>query len=366
MKKSDSRINGFFALTSFIGVTLILAMHACVPRINGKNETWFQGAYIFVEYLFILGGFHLKTDKYAGGGLNPYKYIAEKYKKWIPIVAVGDALIIFITVLRGTSVKGFLKLVARGMYDCSLIGALMTTSGYLNGTTWFLSAYLWAGALIVYILSRKEIKHPKLLLGCGSAVIYLCFIMIAKSIDTWWECKLGFATCDALPRAFAGMALGVFLRHAADRLRDRIFSGKNSRALKYAIRFITWAAFLCSVLCSHLYARTYFDYVCIACFSIAILGNAFDDNYLASRVTDYLKGIQVYFYVFQVFALRCIQYFMFDMYTQLWQVAAPVCITFALASAAKIFMPALTNQGTKIAGKIIEIFAENESEEGKK
>lgn len=163
MTKSAIHRNYAFELYRLLFACAIFIMHMEEYRNYDPPKGMFSGGYLGVEFFFILSGFLMmaKNDhdrtaavQEGAGEKLAARYLLSRYQRLMPHywLAIGLHLLICVLLWPQFDLK---KTLLRGFND---ILALQTfwRPGNIDSVYWFVSALLWASALVYYLLLKKR------------------------------------------------------------------------------------------------------------------------------------------------------------------------------------------------------------------
>ena len=147
------------------------------------------------------------------------QYVFSRLRRFFPIVAVQAVVLLTIELIF---FQGGLGVVVGTLCQLSFVNAILPKSMINNATMWFLSAYIISGAVTIYIAKRMPLfKKGGAFIAC--AMIYNYLINSYGNIDVWWQLDFAGTLQCALPRAFAGISLGYFVRGVYEKMKTVSF-----------------------------------------------------------------------------------------------------------------------------------------------
>ncbi len=172
----------------------------------------FRRAYLYVDLFFLLSGFVLavSTEKKLNAGISAIQFTWARYKRLLPLVAVGASVAVVRAVVIGMADP--LTLLWWLVLDLAMIPSLAGVGPFyrFNGPQWTLFYELLANFLHALVLRRVP-THWMLILSAvmGGWLIYTVQLhgndtmgVSAPSWTTWWI---------ALPRVGWSYVLGVWI-----------------------------------------------------------------------------------------------------------------------------------------------------------
>lgn len=130
-------------------------------------------------------------------------------------------------------------------------------------------------------------------------VVYSLFFFRVGHMEHWWDTKVWLFVQDSLPRAMAGISLGI----AANLLVKKI---KKNIQLKWLLRIVVWSTFLLTIYLTTVKARSKWDFVQILLLCIIIILNGLDENYLEGKVGTYFNKITFNVYLYQLIVINIV------------------------------------------------------------
>ena len=172
----------------------------------------FRRAYLYVDLFFLLSGFVLavSTEKKLNAGISAIQFTWARYKRLLPLVAVGASVAVVRAVVIGMADP--LTLMWWLVLDLAMIPALTGMGPFyrFNGPQWTLFYELLANFLHALVLRRVPTQWMLALAAVmGGWLIYTVQLhgndtmgVSAPTWTTWWI---------ALPRVGWSYVLGVWL-----------------------------------------------------------------------------------------------------------------------------------------------------------
>lgn len=163
MTKNVIHKNYAFEFYRLLFACAIFIMHMEEYRNYDPPKGMFSGGYLGVEFFFILSGFLMmaKNDRdrmaavqEGAGEKLAVRYLLSRYQRLMPHYWLAIGLHLLICALLYPKFD-FKKTLLRGFND---ILALQTfwRPGNIDSVYWFVSALLWASALVYYLLLKKR------------------------------------------------------------------------------------------------------------------------------------------------------------------------------------------------------------------
>lgn len=186
--------NGLLAVVKFIYVAAIVCMHYGVS--SSHSLYFMEGAYIFVDFFFLINGFFIMNHIMAGPHKDnrnvlkdTYYYIGRKLKKFYPhIFASTLALLGLKAIQYNWHISDIAKNTAYGLGDFFLLQGAFAGGGipFLNGSLWYLSTLLILDYIIYYLL-RKHRETMVFLCPVLAILLYSTIIRNYGNVDVWWS-----------------------------------------------------------------------------------------------------------------------------------------------------------------------------------
>jgi peptidoglycan/LPS O-acetylase OafA/YrhL len=162
----------------FISAVMILCYH-CYWFAFREEGTQFVGFYLFVELFFILSGFlmlgsirrHGTQEQRLDAAGSTWTYIRGRLRQLYPHHLLSWVLVAAFLLLTGQIFP--IELFQVGIPELLLVNLFGFVRGdYINIVCWYLSALVFASALIYYLLQKDEDGFVKVL---GPLLVVLCY-----------------------------------------------------------------------------------------------------------------------------------------------------------------------------------------------
>ena len=154
MTSTSTKHSTNISLLKLVFVLCIVMMHYFVPW--HVNSYFMKGAYIYVEFFFLLQGFFLDDVLRKLSPNNAEKqYVVTRLRRFFPIVTVQAFILLILELMFfcGTFKECLFNVVGT-MYQISFVSVILTKNMLNNATMWFLSAYIIGGTIAIYIIKR--------------------------------------------------------------------------------------------------------------------------------------------------------------------------------------------------------------------
>ena len=278
--RSEGKRNGTITLLKLIFTGVIIFMHYSIPCETGGNEFLFGGGYIYVDFFFILQGFYLIKNADYKVEIDAFEYFKKRIKRFFPCVLVaGFVMLIFSILEMGGGLVNICECLLQYVVQLSFLSQMMPFS-YLGmgGILWFLSASIFAGTLAIVIISVTRAKTPIVTLFLGAS-LYNMIISNNGNTDLWHGTILGGASIGGIPRALAGIMIGISVRYLSDKINHLILR----RWVVTAARFVGLILVVLTILLVVYNPHTLYDAFQISIFSILLLMGNYPANIIKCK-----------------------------------------------------------------------------------
>lgn len=285
--------NIVIALDKFIFSLCIIVMHCIVPF---SSSYFMEGAYIFVDFFFIVQGFFLfeKVNSNKIALDESFLYIKNRIRRFLPIVVTQMIFFYFFNKSAG-GIDVIVELTFTSM--------ILPVHFLNNVTLWFLSASIIVGGFVVYFLCEYKEKII-IFIPFIVVIIYNYMVNYFGHLDRWSNLVVGIVPI-ALFRALAGILLGVFCKFIYNKLE--IFNvNKLYRNLILLICIgITLLCIYMAIFCPH----SSKDVIFILLFSIIIVISNIGCFLSNNSLINWIDQISTPMYIFQMVCIRIIGQF---------------------------------------------------------
>lgn len=285
-------------------MTCIIIMHSGIPF---QSLNFLTGAYIFVDFFFVLQGYFLyKKYLYSIDDIrNPleqsYQFIRSKFILFFSCTLCSILLLIASNIItqeyagnvRNSIFEVGIKLVGELTFTTNALPAFV----YLNGTLWFLSAYIFAGGIMVYLIVRF-----------GEKIIFICpivFVLINNYIIANFG-SFGFADeriAGMIPvgylRAISGIMLGLTCGYVKKKLESSKISKDSFRIKRIVWIIINFGLIVFCIFRAIYYGHTTADAIMILLFAIMIVTADLYGITRQNRIIYWIEKIIMPMYIFQ-------------------------------------------------------------------
>ena len=244
--------NILFTIWKFLFCICIVIMHCHIPF---NNSSFFDGAYIFVDFFFIFQGYYMyeKINSIKNPFDEAFLYVQKRICRFFPCTLFLVVLLLLLNVSTHcisdfftTTLEIFTKLSFTGM----IIPGLLEYTSYL----WFLSASIFAGAFCMFLLCTLK---QKLIIFLPIAVCFINNYLIHAygHMDIWGEQLLAGLVYSGMLRAVSGILLGLLCKAVRSKITI-LHKPQKTIAL-----FISILLSLFCIVGSIFYVRTQYDLV---------------------------------------------------------------------------------------------------------
>lgn len=225
--------NRAIELYRFIGAVMILCYH-CYWFAFREDGEQFIGFYLFVEFFFILSGFlmmrsirrHVTPEQRLDAAGSTWAYLRGRLRRFYPHHLLSWILAAFILVAVTKQIYP-IELFQVGWAELLLVNLFGFVRGdYINIVCWYLSALLFASAVIYYLLMKDEDGFIKVIGPIGAILLYGVLFdrkgSLANTIlFTQYSAFLGFY------RALADMTVGCIAYRIYEWMQDVEIPGER-------------------------------------------------------------------------------------------------------------------------------------------
>lgn len=301
MTNTSCKRNTNITLVKLVFVICIVMMHCFVPW--QFNSYFMKGAYIYVEFFFLLQGFYMKDVlRRLSEEQTERQYICTRLQRFFPIVAIQAIILLIIEMLFfGKTMQDYWHILMGTLCQISFMGMLLPKNILNNGTLWFLSAYIFVGAIVAYLIRSSLYKDGALVI---CILIYNYLINAHGSIDVWWELDFAGAMQCALPRAFAGISLGYFTRVMYEYLKTVV--ALQTRGFRIASSLLGGCLTIVSIVMAIFMPHTVYDFVHILLLAIIIILLSLGIRLPIENVAKKIDAISLPLYIWQIVAIRIV------------------------------------------------------------
>jgi peptidoglycan/LPS O-acetylase OafA/YrhL len=233
--------------THLDGLRGIFALSVAINHIEGSMTGWSltrpcAGAYLAVDYFFILSGFVL-THMLIKTPVTPLVFFKKRLFRLWPLHAITTLLIFALFVnnrVHGQFFPADIPLTAKTLlYNLSFVsGTGFTSRAMLNNPAWSISVEFWISGLILYWLTKLGPAWLFALAALVYAMIFSGGTGLEATYESVWHMP------DVMLRGVAGMVLGVALYKSRAQL-EAIAAAMGPRAFAWGLAvvsvLIVWA-----------------------------------------------------------------------------------------------------------------------------
>lgn len=320
----------------FLFSCIIFILHIRKYGNFGPNEM-FNGGYLAVEFFFIVSGFFMMSSISKKGicgnetpGLFTFKYLFTRYKHLMPQYWLSIVVLLLVNKIINPGFQ-IIKNLQKGFP--SIFAFQIFIDGSVHSQLWFVSALLWASALVYYLILKSKDFSIYVLFPFG----ILTYLGLIKSkigyIDLVNNEKFYLA---AFGRAFFEIAFGcvlceIFIKIQHKKLNPILMSGVEI-ILSVIVIIVMWRT-----------RRDYKDFIMVFLLGVLIVILALNRGYVSKMLNNkfsaFLGSISYSIYVnqnaFQQFSLQ--KFSQYNFYTI-------ICISLGLTILYSIFITRILNQ----------------------
>ena len=326
-----SKRNNAFEFYRFLFACILVVVHVRRFGDFGGSSWAFGGGYLCVEFFFILSGF-LLMDKVrrgqrliAQGGVSPERltasYFAARYRKLMPTYWLAWAVLLVVDciVYPGFNVK---STVFKGLSELFGVQVFWRPEG-LNGQLWFISALLWASALVYYLLLKHEDFSLYILFPLG---LLTAFGYLYKTVGHIDVTDNGTFYLAPFVRAFFEIGFGCVLHQVYVEIRERSFN----RYLMSVIEIVLTVSVLAIMWNTY---KSYMDFVVVFLIGGLVLATALNRGIMSSvlnnRLSEKLGEITYTMYINQLIIIRVMARF-YEVFPWKWVTIVTVFVTMVM------------------------------------
>lgn len=281
--------NWIIAVEKMIFSVCIICMHCNVPF---RNNSFMIGAYIFVDFFFIIQGYYLyfRPIKVEEPMDEIYFYVKDRLKRFFPCVMVGVFFYSVVYVYIGYSID--VTYIVGSLTELTFTSMLFPFYCMNMGTLWFVSASIIAGATVLGLLCKFKEKIL-VFIPFITILIYNKLFVSFGSLDVWMQTIDGIILAGFF-RAFSGILSGVLCGYISRKLKDSYI--KKCRWIIYI--FTSGITAFCIYLASH-YFHCYDLFYIILFLVFVVVANLEEfttNNWLISRIDEIVMPM----YIFQM------------------------------------------------------------------
>ncbi len=187
--------NCAFELYRFLFSAVILAFHGRYNW-NITSDKSFGAGFLAVEFFFLLSGFLMmqhqeeNTDTQSSAEDQAVRYLVHRFRRLFPLYAVSlvGAMLLRWYVYGKPITVTYLFREMPEFFMLQVFWAPMK----INGALWFISAMLWAGFLVYYLVLKNKAFFTRiffplgLLLFCSLASVKAGHIDIVNNVYYFW------------------------------------------------------------------------------------------------------------------------------------------------------------------------------------
>jgi peptidoglycan/LPS O-acetylase OafA/YrhL len=306
----------------YLAILLIVCLHTGFPR-----------GYQAVEFFFIVSGFFLVNSVFTTEE-NVFSWLIHKIKKIYPLY-IGSLFLslslrfISTVIIHKLSVFDFIQQNSDVFYEMFFLQRVGFTTYSINTPDWYISAMLFAGFILYFLLSKyHESIFPVL---CIAIIIIVAFLINrAGHLDQHSTILFGAFDISGF-RAFAGMSIGVLLYES---IKNKQLL--KNRLLANSIEIITLICIIIGIFAikgrHHKGDILFYPLFCLVVYS-CFNCKGIISKLLENKILVYLSKYELSLYLTHIFTIRCcnklFQYLNFGVYVN-YIIRIIVCIIFSI------------------------------------
>lgn len=275
----------------------------------GDINHFLEGAYIFVDFFFILQGYYLIKNVGGGTTENAYdaaiKYFCSRISRFFPTVLLSASLMLLLQIVGTNGIKNIVILGSQFLWQISFVSQLFSwISLGAGGLLWFLSVSVLVGTIVVLLCAcfGKKVVIAAMF-GCG--YLYSRIYAEAGNLDIWWTEVVKAGINDCMVRALAGIMLGIVAKEVFEFLRKYDYRKWVTLIMRLATFGATAFALFSTVYKPH----TDLDFYLVLMFAAIIVFANLSFPCVNNRFTDYLDKLCLPMYAFQVVCIMFVSSF---------------------------------------------------------
>mgnify|MGYP006988853980 CR=1 FL=1 len=207
----NQSVNFGITFLKVLFISLVIILHCFVKF---KDGVFLQGAYIYVDFFFIIQGYYLElfTMKIANDDYVGLRYFISRVKKFaLPILFQTIAFAALWVMVYGNDIKSVMTQIMGTVVTLSFVGLTLPVYLLNNGTIWFISAYVIAGTIMVIALSLFRNIFVRISPGI-TFLLYNYIITNYGNLDVFYQMSLSGMVMVGVIRGVAGISAGIFVR----------------------------------------------------------------------------------------------------------------------------------------------------------
>lgn len=206
----NKAINGNIELLRYLFTIAVAVMH--VWYVFYGSTFYLEGAYLAVDFFFILSGFYL-AKKVSISYESAWTYTISRYIK-MAFVYISSILVCCAV---SSNLHSFVIRTIRAIPDILCLQSSGIFYPTVNVIIWYISAMLIVGFFIVSMINLNENIYRTILapffIIIGYALVYHYFGCLDVTTN-----HTGYILPISLCRAIAGMSMGYLVKHICDKI----------------------------------------------------------------------------------------------------------------------------------------------------
>lgn len=246
---------------------LIFTIIICIYHIQSiLSKEYIPGAYIGVEFFFILSGFYLYKSAEKNKKDTSIDYTLKRIKRILPYYIFSMVTLYGVDILTKLQ-NNQLDKVATLFIPLSEIFMIQNIGffrGALNSPTWYISVLVIGGHIIYDIIKRKKDLFIKLI---GPIIIIYSYGVLrwnSSYIENW---GINYGLYVPLLRGMADMTIGCLIAFFTGEYKQQISQFIDNHRITYVF-FEIWTYVGIAYL---IFNKTEYDIYCLILFSILII-----------------------------------------------------------------------------------------------
>lgn len=266
-----------------------------------------SGAYIVVEFFFLVSGF-LLAKTINERNITIKEFVCKRVKRLYPMYILS--LILFILLLEAAnctkgsfSIDNYLVCVVKSIIEQWKSFFMLQLFGHssivINSPAWYVPALFWVSSLY-FIMSKIMPKRVFLVFTSATSLCLLLLICLFVGNMDLWENKVLFVS-EGLIRAYVDVGIGILLYNIKKWLKQR-----NILVNSMYIIITEAVAFLIIIISVIFLNHTRFDFLLLLVLSILVLVSfsKHDNRFLTSekinKISKYSYGLYLNHSIFLV------------------------------------------------------------------
>lgn len=241
----------------FIAALCVMANHASYGFTNGSYP--FLGAYVFVEFFFMVSGYYLVLGLETGKIQNVKEYMKKRWGQFFPYTTIVIVITYIWIGIMTESLKGRIKSLMRLPLEIMLLSNLHLTYTAV-GWLWYIAAILFITPFLCYLFLRHKELFQMLVWAVPIIWYGYCFsnygyLLVERNM------------LNDLVRAGANLLLGGSIFYIARNASGR----KIKKITTFFITIISWGLFIVTIILAYRLHKSEYDFYCIFMLFFALI-----------------------------------------------------------------------------------------------